>query len=246
MFDLVDELRGIVGIFDGASIAYALAGGLAVSIYATPRATQDIDILVAVTDLDRAVTALHDLDFRTAGRPMAVADGRLEIQRLIKIDGSDLLPLDLLLARDPELTSVLTERREIAWEGTRLSIVTVDGLRRLKRLRSARARLRMTGADVSAALGTVSALRRLCLRLPHVPTATELGLLERFREIVEAPEQATEYDLEAVLAGWSSWWREGKVADLAAMERRFPRRVIESDRRLATLAMAARTSTSQS
>ena len=104
------------------------------SIYATPRATQDIDILVSVTDLDRAVAALHDLDFRMAGRPMAVADGRLEIQRLIKIDGSDLLPLDLLLARDPELTSVLTERREIAWEGTRLSIVTVDGLRRLKRL----------------------------------------------------------------------------------------------------------------
>ena len=150
MFDLVDELRGIVGIFDGASIAYALAGGLAVSIYATPRATQDIDVLVAVTDLDRAVTALHGLDFRTAGRPMAVADGRLEIQRLIKIEGSDLLPLDLLLARDPELTSVLTERREIAWEGTHLSIVTVDGLRRLKRLRNSpqdRADLEALGPD---------------------------------------------------------------------------------------------------
>src|SRR5437764_3472879 len=136
MFDLVDELRGIVGIFDGASIAYALAGGLAVSIYATPRATQDIDILVAVTDFDRAVTALQDLGFRTAGRPMAVAGGRLEIQRLIKIDGRDLLPVDLMLARDPELTSVLTDRTEIAWEGTRLWIVTVAGLQRLKRLRN--------------------------------------------------------------------------------------------------------------
>jgi len=104
----------------------------------------------------------------------------------------------------------------------------------------------MTGADVSAALRTVSALRRLCLRLPHVPPPTELGLLERFREIVTAPEQATEYDLEAVLAGWSSWWREGKLADLAAMEQRFSRRLIESDRRLATLAVAARTSASQS
>ena len=104
----------------------------------------------------------------------------------------------------------------------------------------------MTGADVSAALRTVSALRRLCLRLPHVPTPTELGRLERFRKIVAAPEQATEDDLEAVLAGWSSWWREGKLADLAAMERRLARRLIESDRRLAALAMAARMSASQS
>ena len=152
MFDLADELRGIVDIFDGAGIAYALAGGLAVSIYATPRATQDIDILLSVSDVDRAVTALRDLGFGTAGRPMAVADGRLEIQRLIKIDGRDLLPLDLMLARDPELTSVLTERREIAWEGTRLWIVTVEGLRRLKRLRNSpqdRADLEALGPDLA-------------------------------------------------------------------------------------------------
>jgi len=91
----------------------------------------------------------------------------------------------------------------------------------------------------------VSALRRLCLRLPHVPTPVELGLLTRFQELVAAPEQATDDDIEAVLAGWSSWWREGKLADLAATARRLPRRMIESDRRLAALAAAARTSAAQ-
>jgi hypothetical protein len=129
---------------------YALAGGLAVSIYATPRATQDIDLLLAVSDLDRATAALQDLGFRVAGRPMRVAAGRMEIQRLIKIDGPDLLPVDLLLPLDPELVAVLTARRDIAWEGTRLWIVTVPGLRALKRLRGSaqdRADLEALGPD---------------------------------------------------------------------------------------------------
>ncbi len=104
----------------------------------------------------------------------------------------------------------------------------------------------MMSDDVAARLGTVSALRRLCLRLPHVPTPVELGLLTRFRELVAAPEQATGDDVEAIIAGWSSWWRHGKVADLTAMERRLARRLIESDRGLATLAVAARTAASQS
>lgn len=47
MLDLYAELRRIVEALDAAGIAYALAGGLAVSIHTTPRATEDIDILIA-------------------------------------------------------------------------------------------------------------------------------------------------------------------------------------------------------
>lgn len=129
---------------------YALAGGLAVSIYATPRATQDIDLLLAVADLDRATAVLEALGFRVAGRPMIVAGGRMEIQRLLKFDGPDLLPVDLLLPRDPELAGILAARTDIAWEGTRLWIVTVSGLRTLKRLRDSaqdRADLEALGPD---------------------------------------------------------------------------------------------------
>src|SRR5262249_6467017 len=116
-------------------VTYALAGGLAVSIYAAPRATQDIDLLIAVGDLDRAMTEVRDLGYRIAGRRMTVAAGRLEIQRLGEIDGTDFLPLDLLVPNDPELARVLTARTETTWKGTRLWIVTVAGLRILKRLR---------------------------------------------------------------------------------------------------------------
>ena len=150
MLDLGRELRDVAAALDAADVTYALAGGLAVSIYTAPRATQDIDLLLALTDVDRAIAALQPLAFRVAGRPMRVAAGRMDIQRLIKIDGADVLPLDLLLPLDPELASILADRAEMIWEGTRLSIVTLSGLRTLKRLRGSpqdRADLDALGPD---------------------------------------------------------------------------------------------------
>lgn len=108
---------------DAGGIAYALAGGLAVSIYAAPRATEDVDLLLGREQLVAAVERLASLGFRRAGGPMSVAGGRLEIQRLIKIDGSDLVPVDLLIANDPALAAILAGREGILWEGGRLSIV---------------------------------------------------------------------------------------------------------------------------
>ena len=135
MLDLYAELRRIVEALDAAGIAYALAGGLAVSIHTTPRATEDIDILIARADLDRIVQALQPTGFRPAGRPMQVAAGRLEIQRLTKIDGADLLPLDLLMPNDPALAALLTDRTSLTLEGHPVWVVGLGALRTLKRLR---------------------------------------------------------------------------------------------------------------
>jgi len=133
--DLHAELRGIVQALDAAGIAYALVGGLAVSVYAVPRATEDVDILLARDDLTRAVERFTSLGFRQAGAPMSVAGGRLDIQRLIKIEDTDLVPLDLLLPNDAALAALLTSRQIIAWQEGHLSIVSLEGLRALKRLR---------------------------------------------------------------------------------------------------------------
>jgi len=133
--DLYDELRGIVKALNAAEIPYALVGGLAVSIYAQPRATEDVDLLLAREDLLRTIERLEELGFRRAGTLMSVAARRLEIQRLIKIDGMDLVPVDLLVPNDASLAALLTDRNTIAWEDERLSIVSLDGLRTLKRLR---------------------------------------------------------------------------------------------------------------
>jgi hypothetical protein len=135
MLDLYAELRRIVEALDAAGIPYALAGGLAVSIYTTPRATEDIDLLIARGDLDRAVSALQPAGFRPAGRPMTVADGRLESQRLTKIEGTDLLPLDLLMPTDPTLTALIADRASLTLEGQQVQVIGLAALRTLKRLR---------------------------------------------------------------------------------------------------------------
>jgi len=133
--DLHDELRGIVKALNATGIPYALVGGLAVSIYAQPRATEDVDLLMAREDLARTVERLESLGFCQAEKPMSVAGGRLDIQRLIKIDGTDLVPVDLLVPNQPALAALLADRNAIAWEGERLSIVSLPGLRILKQLR---------------------------------------------------------------------------------------------------------------
>ena len=51
MPDLHAELRRVARALDEEGVAYALVGGLAVSIHARPRATDDIDVLVAGADL---------------------------------------------------------------------------------------------------------------------------------------------------------------------------------------------------
>lgn len=150
MLDLYAELRRIVEALDTSGIAYALVGGLAVSIYSAPRATEDIDLLVAPRDLEGAVRVVRVLGFEPAGRPMRVAGGRLEIQRLIKIVGPDILPLDLVMPADETLARLLRDRVAVPWEERQLWIVDLGGLLTLKRLRGSaqdRADLETLGPD---------------------------------------------------------------------------------------------------
>jgi hypothetical protein len=134
--NLEEELRRVIEALHADRIPYAIAGGVAVSIYTAPRATEDIDLLISAADSDRAFLTLERLGFRRGGPPMSVAQGKLRIQRLTKIAGSDLLPLDLLLADSPQLEEVLRVRQQLDWEGKRLWIVSIEGLRALKRLRA--------------------------------------------------------------------------------------------------------------
>jgi hypothetical protein len=134
--DLFRELLRAARALDEAGVPYALAGGLAVSIYTAPRATEDIDIVVGPAEVPRAMAALGALGLRAPGAPMRVASGRMEIRRLIRIEGADLLQIDVLVLIDPALDYVLTTRRSIGVEGVPLWVVDVAALRDLKRLRA--------------------------------------------------------------------------------------------------------------
>ena len=100
----------------------------------------------------------------------------------------------------------------------------------------------MTGDARSAAakIRAVARLRDLCRRLPHVPAETERRLLDRFQTLGRAPGTALAEDVEALAAGWRAWWREQRTREIAAMADALPPGLVDTDRRLATYALAAR------
>ena len=63
MLDHNAELRRIIEALDTVGVQYAVVGGLAVSIYTVARSTEDIDLLLARDDLDRALSVIIPLGF---------------------------------------------------------------------------------------------------------------------------------------------------------------------------------------
>jgi hypothetical protein len=94
--------------------------------------------------------------------------------------------------------------------------------------------------DATRAIRKASALRALCLKLPHVPTPAEMRRLRRFDELAAVPESATADDIEALAAGWRHWWFEGERERLHVMAVRLPAGLIDGNRRLALYAYAVR------
>ncbi len=58
---LFDEFSRLVSEFKKENIEYALCGGLAMAVYAFPRATLDIDILIKSESLEKAKTLAQRL-----------------------------------------------------------------------------------------------------------------------------------------------------------------------------------------
>ena len=133
--DLFTELRSVVGALDRAGVPFALCGGLAVAVHGSPRATKDIDLLVLPQDVDRAKEAVKAAGFTLPALPMTFGYGtprERRVHRVSKISGEDHLMLDLLEVRDAD-DEVWRDRSVLELEGFRLTVVSRNGLARLKR-----------------------------------------------------------------------------------------------------------------
>ncbi len=133
--DLYGELRRIIQALNEAKIPYALIGGLAVSLYARPRATQDIDLLIPETAWEDIRPIMAALGYTVLAFPMTVAAGRIRIHRAIRLEGPALLSVDFLVPQCPDLLWLLDNRARTSTAGTDLWVIGLRGLRALKRLR---------------------------------------------------------------------------------------------------------------
>jgi hypothetical protein len=136
IMELFDEFSQLVSEFKKENIEYALCGGLAMAVYAFPRATLDIDILIKPESLERVKTIAKRLGFTFDAGLMNFSEGAIQIYRLTKVltDSSDTLMLDMLLLT-PEIKEVWESKQILTWDQGDLPVVSPKGLIKLKSMR---------------------------------------------------------------------------------------------------------------
>ena len=134
--ELLDELNRLVTRLDEEAIDYALCGGLAMAVYALPRATLGIEILIEAESLGKTQGAVRELGFSVSALPRRFHDGKIQIRRATKIDPEtgETLSLDVLVVT-PAIAKAWESRTKVEWEGGSLSAVSPEGLILLKSLR---------------------------------------------------------------------------------------------------------------
>ena len=118
---------------DEHGVEYAVCGGLSMAIHGFPRATMDIDILIRPESLEEAYQIASDLGFEIRGLDISFKERAVEIRRISKIIGEDVLSLDLLLVT-PQVEEVWDSRQTVEFQGRVLSVVSRDGLIKMKTL----------------------------------------------------------------------------------------------------------------
>jgi hypothetical protein len=100
------------------------------AIHGLPRATMDIDLLVLADDVEKIWGIAGTLGYDIEGLPLHFD---IEIRRISKIDGvsKNLTTLDLLLVGEG-IRDVWDDRRSVEWDEGSTSVVSVDGLVKMK------------------------------------------------------------------------------------------------------------------
>ena len=127
--DLFEEFRQLTSTFDNKKIEYALCGGLAMAVYAFPRATVDIDILIQPETLEKAKTVAKKLGYAFDAGLMQFKAGAIQIYRLTKAgeDSDDSLVLHMLLVT-PAIRDTWESRKRLQWKEEELPVVSPRGL----------------------------------------------------------------------------------------------------------------------
>jgi len=132
VFDLHAELAAIADVLTSRGIEHCVCGALALAVHGKPRATKDIDVVVAPASIDGAKTALRAIGYDVAAAPMTFRSG-VTVHRISRVESKELMMLDLIVADGP-LAGVLDSRIQVDWGSRRLWVVSRDGLVAMKRL----------------------------------------------------------------------------------------------------------------
>ena len=97
----LEVLRDVVARLEGAGIAYMLTGSVAMSVYAEPRMTRDIDIVVElVADDARRVVELFSPEYYVSDEAVRTAIAARSLFNLFNL--AHLVKVDLIVRNDDE------------------------------------------------------------------------------------------------------------------------------------------------
>lgn len=128
MDEQFEFLRLIVERLDAAGIPYMLTGSLALAVWARPRMTRDVDVVI---DADKSAVARlvnafsNDCYASLEAAEEAVASGTM----FNVIHTASLLKADFILRRDEEFeVTKFARRRRVEVEGIRLEVISPEDL----------------------------------------------------------------------------------------------------------------------
>ena len=128
---LFKELKALIKSFNEHEVEFALCGGLAVAAHGLVRATEDIDFLIRVESLEKAFAAAAEIGFDIHGLDISFKERTVEIKRVSKIVGEDVISLDLLLVTDA-VEDVWENRMDREFLGEAIAVVSREGLIKMK------------------------------------------------------------------------------------------------------------------
>lgn len=95
-FDIYEELSAAIRALEGAEIDYALCGGLAVAFHGYVRMTDDIDLVVEESQIERAMEVLGGAGFIIKAGAIPLPSQGITFYRTSKVVGGEILPVDML------------------------------------------------------------------------------------------------------------------------------------------------------
>ena len=128
MDEQLEFMKQIASRLDSASIPYMITGSMAMAIYAMPRMTRDIDLVIefGIDDSDR-VADLFEPDCYVDRKSIREAVSRRSMFNIIHNDW--IVKADFIIRKDGQYRKLEFDRRRIIdIEGTPISIVTAEDL----------------------------------------------------------------------------------------------------------------------
>lgn len=132
--NLKEELLGLIRALNDASLEYAVCGGLAMIIHGFVRATEDIDLLVPEVQLQQVLEVAKSVGFWIPSGRMpfkAKTPLAMDIFRVSKASGSDLISLDLIVVA-PGLEEIWHSQETYEFDNVHCRVVSRDGLIQMK------------------------------------------------------------------------------------------------------------------